>query len=175
MIFIIHGTEGDGNENFFPWLRQSLAGQEIVTPRFPTPQGQSLDAWRAVFEPYMDKLQDAILIGHSSGCAFILDILQRAELKARAVFLVAGFDGKLGSRYDELLKTFVERDFDWDKIRQSAGRFYCYNSDNDPYVPSQMGVRIAQKLGGQITLMNNMGHFNVKEFPLLLQDIRMFL
>jgi predicted alpha/beta hydrolase family esterase len=172
MIFIIHGTEGDGNENFFPWLRERLKGEKIITPKFPTPGGQTLEAWREVFDPYMEQVDDAILIGHSAGCAFILDILERTDKKARAAFLVAAFASLLGSRYDDVLETFVDRKFDWEKIRQSAGRIYVYNSDNDPYVPQEMGVEIAQRVGGNATIMHGAGHFNTREVPLLLEDIR---
>jgi len=178
-IFIIHGTEGDGNENWFAWLKEQLEGHEIISPQFPTPDGQTLKAWREEFEPYMDQVEGSILIGHSIGCAFILDILERSKKKAKAVFLVAGFMSMLGSEYDDLIETFVDRDINWHKIRESAGKFYLYNSDNDPYVPQEMGMEIAKEVNGHFTLVYGAGHFNEKagytKFDMLLDDMRKFI
>jgi len=175
-IFIIHGCEGHPEENWFPWLGKQLKGHEVIVPQFPTPDGQTLKAWREVFDKYMKDIDGSILVGHSAGCAFILDILQRTDKKVRAAILVAGFASLLGSKFDDLIETFVDRDFDWEKIRKSAGRISLYNSDNDSYVPQELGVEIASHVGGQITIVHGAGHFNTPagydKFPLLLDDIK---
>ena len=38
-IFIIHGTEGYPEENWFPWLKKELEqkGHIVFVPQFPTP------------------------------------------------------------------------------------------------------------------------------------------
>ena len=77
---IIHGAYGNPSENWIPWLRESLEKLgEVIVPEFPTPEGQSLENWRNVFD---SSDENTILIGHSLGPAFILDILERNKAKA---------------------------------------------------------------------------------------------
>ena len=46
-VVILHGAYGRPDSNWFLWLaeRVQAAGHETLLPRFPTPQGQSLEAW----------------------------------------------------------------------------------------------------------------------------------
>jgi predicted alpha/beta hydrolase family esterase len=43
-IFIIHGSYGNPDENWFPWLKKELEqeGHKVFVPKFPTPEDQSL-------------------------------------------------------------------------------------------------------------------------------------
>ncbi len=45
-IVVLHGAHGGPDTNWFPWLHSALEAQEleVVRPRLPTPQGQSLTA-----------------------------------------------------------------------------------------------------------------------------------
>jgi predicted alpha/beta hydrolase family esterase len=86
--FIIHGAYGDENENWFPWLKRELESQRytVITPRFPTPEGQSLEAWLRIMHEYQNKIDEkTIMIGHSIGCAFILNVLERSTHPVKAV------------------------------------------------------------------------------------------
>src|SRR3989344_7400211 len=119
-VMIVHGVEGhpEPEENWFPWLKKELEtlGCNVLVPQFPTPEGQTLANWMEVFESYRKKLgTDGILVGHSLGVPFILNILEKHP--AHAAFLVAGFVGKVGNRFDDGMKTFAQRAFDWNAIR----------------------------------------------------------
>jgi len=176
-FFIIHGSYGNPEENWFPWLKTELekTGCSVFVPRFPTPEGQTLQNWLKVFggyEKYLDK--DSIVIGHSLGVPFLLSVLERKP--AKAAFFVAGFASLLGNRFDQVNKTFVERNFDWTRIRKNCGKFYVFHSDNDPYVPLEKAEKLAKNLGTEIILVKNAGHFNEKagyvKFDLLLERIK---
>jgi len=175
-VFIFHGTKGLPEGNWFPWLAAELAtrGHEVILPRFPTPENQSLENWFKALEPYNKKLPNAILVGHSLAPAFILRLLERGQ-KIKAAFLVAPFLGEIGNEeYDELNKTFVG-EFDWEKIRENCGHFEVFFSENDPYVPMKMEKEVADKLGVKPTIIKGGGHLNAEsgytEFPLLLQHV----
>jgi len=118
-----------------------------------------------------------ILVGHSLGPGFILNLLERSRATVWGTFLVSGFLGSLGNpEFDTVNETFVSRDFDWPRIRSHAGVIHVYNSDNDPYVPLEKGRELAERLGVGLILVEGGGHMNANagylSFPRLLDDIR---
>jgi len=176
-VLIVHGAEGYPQENWFPWMKEELQklGCEVLVPQFPTPQGQVLANWMEVFESNRGQLgEDAILIGHSLGVPFVLNALE--EYPAHAAFLVAGFVGKAGNVFDESMKSFSQREFEWGKIRENCREFYVLHSDNDPYIKLEKGQEVAKKLRVGLTLVKGAGHFNAKagyvKFPLLLEMVK---
>jgi predicted alpha/beta hydrolase family esterase len=170
---IIHGAYGNPEENWSPWLREELSKLgEVIAPEFPTPEGQTLENWRNVFD---ESDENTVLIGHSLGPAFILDLLERH--KAKAVFFVAPFIDNIDDpAFDEINKTFVNREFDWESIKKNCPKFVIYHSDNDPYVPLELAEKIANKLNVKINIIKDAGHFNTKagynKFERLLEDIK---
>jgi len=59
-VFIFHGTGGHPGENWFPWLQDKLKekGVETIIPQFPTPEGQSLEAWLEVLKEYETQIEE---------------------------------------------------------------------------------------------------------------------
>jgi uncharacterized protein len=179
-VTIVHGSYGDPEENWFPWLAGELRrdGHEVTVPRFPTPDGQSLAGWLEVFMRDAGPLTDrSILVGHSTGPGLILSLLERSEHPILATFLISGFLGKLNlPDFDPINETFVCRSFAWGKIRRNAGYTKVYNSDNDPYVPLAKGEELAAHLGVSLTVVKAGGHINsaagFTEFRPVLKEIR---
>lgn len=182
-IFIIHGAFGNPGENWIPWLKVKLEklGNEVFVPQFPTPENQTLDNWKNVFsgyEAYLDK--HTVVVGHSLGPAFLLSVLEDLDEPIKASFFVAGFISLLNNpTFDEINKTFIEKSFDWEIIKQNCGRFYLFHSDNDPYVPTSEADKLSDKLGVESVLVKNAGHFNEQagfmKFDLLLDRIKVEL
>jgi hypothetical protein len=178
--FIIHGSYGNPDENWFPWLKTELEKIDIKTfvPKFPTPINQTLEEWMQVFKEYRENLnENSIIVGHSIGCAFLLSVLEKIDVRINASFLVSGFLGLLGNDfYDRISSTFTQKEFDWEKIKNNCSNFLIYNSDNDPYVPLEKGKEIAENLNAKLKVINRAGHFNEKsgytKFELLLEDIK---
>src|SRR3989338_2766183 len=161
---MIHGAYGNSKENWFPWLKAELENRnfKVYVPDFPTPENQNLENWFKVYnvyERYLD--EDSIIIGHSIGVAFILNILERLNKPIKAVFLVAGFMELLDNPdFDEINRTFVENKFDWSRIKENCKNFFVYNSDDDPYVPLKRGRKLAEKLETKLIVVNGAKHFN---------------
>ncbi len=179
-VIIIHGSFGSPKENCFPWLKEELEklGCKVFVPKFPTPEGQSLQNWLKVFEEYKQYLnEDTVLVGHSLGPAFILNILEELNKPVKTAIFVAGFVGNLNNpKFDEMNKTFTEKEFDWDKIRKNCQSFFVFYSDNDPFVPKERALELARNLGAEAELVRGAGHFNeaagYTKFPLLLEKIK---
>lgn len=178
-IFIVHGAYGNPSENWIPWLCEELRakGHIAVAPQFPTPQEQSLESWKRAFWRDTGKVgSDTILVGHSIGCAFILNTAMIFFQPIKAAFLISPFISPLGNpEFDEINSTFFSMGFDWDAIRKSIGKATIYHSDNDPYVPKNLAEDVAKNLGTQINVIPGAGHFNeaagFSKFERLLSDI----
>jgi hypothetical protein len=179
-VFIFHGTGGNPQENWIPWMKRELEkiGLTVIVPQFPTPEDQNVDNWIKAFEPYQkDVDKETIFVGHSVGAAMILRLLERGAKSIKAAILVSAFNGLIGNEYfDNLNKTFVASTFDWGKIRANCRKFVMLFGDNDPYVPIKYPQDVAQHLGVEVIWIKNGGHLNesagFKEFPLLLEEIK---
>ncbi len=179
-VFIIHGTYGHPEENWFPWLKSKLEklGCKVFVPKFPTPLNQSLENWLEVFEDYKQYLnKNTIVIGHSLGPAFLLNILENLENSIKASFFVSGFTGLFGnSDFNKLNESFVDKSFDWAKIKKNCPKFFLFHSDNDPYIPLEKAEEFAKNLDVNLNIVKNAGHFNKEagytKFELLLEKIK---
>jgi len=182
-IFIIHGAYGNPEENWFPWLKSELDKLDcrVFVPKFPTPEDQSLENWNKVFEDYKQYLnENSIVVGHSLGPAFLLNLLEELDKPIKAAFFVSGFLDLLGNPdFDNINKSFIEKSFDWQKIKQNCPKFFVFHSDNDPYVPLEQAEKLAKNLGVDVILVKNAGHFNenagYSKFDLILDKIKPFL
>ena len=182
-LFIFHGTGGHPGENWFPWLKQELvkAGYDTTIPQFPTPEGQSLEAWLKVLKDYEQSIKDnTILIGHSLGGLFLLRLLERLQEPVKAVVLVSAPIGvKPIKNWDGDYAFSNGFNFDWETIKSNAGIATVYHSDNDPYVCIENGQKAAQELGVELSFIPNAGHFNESagytEFPQLLKKIEQYV
>ena len=180
-VIVLHGARGGPDTNWFPWLHAALAAQgfEVLRPRFPTPQGQSLDAWLHVYDSAVAPLLPAptILVGHSLGAALALRLVERRAEPVAGLFLVAGFTGALGlPDYDAINRSFFTAPFDWAGIRERRGRACrCWAGDDDPYMSLQRSREVAERLGAPLDVVPGGGHLNDEAgfhtFPQLLDAI----
>lgn len=179
---IIHGTKGCPEENWFPWLKKQLEafGYKVVVPQFPTPENQTPKDWFEVINKYEDTINaETILIGHSCGGAFLLRVLEKFKTKIKAAVFVAPSCGIKPIKYYEVDRPFIEKPFDWEKIKNSAKHFFIFHSEDDPFICVGNSELIAKKTNGDLTVLQDAGHFNVKSgyttFELLLEKIKPIL
>ena len=186
-IVIMHGTGGSPEGNWFGWLADKLRaeGHNVFVPRFPTPENQSVKSWCEVLRnsaPIFDN--NTILIGHSLGAAYLLHVLESLGGDAacpvfknihQSIF-VSGFAEPLGGKFDELNADFINHNFNWEKIRNVAGKITILHGDNDPYVPMSAAENLARNLQTELTVIPNGGHLNAEfgytEFPEILEVLK---
>lgn len=182
-VFIFHGTGGHPGENWFPWLKGELGKKEIevIVPQFPTPDGQSLEAWLDILEPQIKKIdENTVLIGHSLGGLFLLRLLERLEKPVKAAFFIGTPIGvRPIKNWDSDERFSGSFDFDWEKIKSNAKQFTVFHSDDDPYVGLGNGQQLAQRLDTKLTFVPNAGHFNASagysKFEKLLDGVNKIL
>lgn len=180
--FIIHGTGGYPEENWFPWLKNKLeeSGYSVLIPQFPTPENQDPEHWFEAFKDYEKYLnEETIIIAHSGGCAFLLRLLEVIPVKIKLAVFVAPPIGIMPIKYIEADRPFLIAPFNWEKIRNSADNFQVYHSEDDPFICIENGEKIAQELGVTLNRLKDAGHFNAKAgyttFELLLEKLKPIL
>jgi predicted alpha/beta hydrolase family esterase len=108
--FIFHGTGASRDDHWFPWLERKLQeeGIEVCRPDFPTPEDQELENWLEILvEQEMELDEKTVLIGHSLGAVFILNLLNRRDLNVEASYLVSAWTGLLpDEQFNEWNSTF---------------------------------------------------------------------
>lgn len=189
-IFIIHGSSGSPQENWFPWLKNELEklGNKVIVPQFPIPKvsgpgKHKLDLWLKEFEKYKKYLnKDTMIIAHSRGCTFALQLLPAFETKIDSLFLVGApidYDQWRPDVYTEY-DSFQARPYLWKRIRQLVNHIEVFQSTND-VIPISEGQFIAYWLHAKMNIIKNAGHFNTStykkfvKFPLLLKIIKKYL
>jgi predicted alpha/beta hydrolase family esterase len=180
---IFHGTGAGQYDHWFPDIKQKLEaeGVEVSVPEFPTPEAQNLNNWFQVLEyEGLEIDEETVLIGHSTGAVFILNVLERLDMEIEAAFLISGFIGPLNDeRFDPLNESFAERDFDFKSIKASAGEIYIYHSASDPYVPVEKAGELVEDLDANFELVADARHFNTEagyiEFPELWKKLQRYL
>ncbi|MDD5086885.1 MAG: alpha/beta hydrolase [Candidatus Nanoarchaeia archaeon] len=179
-ILIVHGAYGGPDEHWIPWIREKLEnyGYNIIVPKFPDPQSHDLNSWLMVFNDYRKYLnENSIIIGHDIGSTFILHVLEGLKDKVKAVFLVSSFTGKpTHEKFKNINLEFTDKEFNWEKIKKSCRRFYLYHGNDDPYIPVENAINLAEQLDGNLNLIRNGGHLDQNSgyvmFELLLDEIK---
>lgn len=176
--FIIHGSFGNADEHYLPWLKAELekTGAEVILPNFPIGIGnQNYENWAKVLDGFKDKISpDTVFVGRSLAPIFIVHYLLENNLKIRSLYSVSGFNGMIGnSEYDEVNRTFFLNDYK--KFRDYAKTRVCVVSKNDPYVPFELLSEFEKNIDGEEVLIEDGGHFNTDSgystFPALLNMI----
>ncbi len=175
-FIIVHGIGANSQDNWFPWLKGELEklGCSVIVPDFPHSSAPKLDEWLTEFHKNNRKIdENTILVGHSLGCAFILNALELRNIPVKASFFVGGFTGPLeNAELAPLISEFSDKDFDWETIRGNCKKFYVINSDNDPYVSLDNAYQLALNLAVEVNMVRGIGHFGNQKFQLLLEMIK---
>ena len=185
-IFIIHGSYGHPEENWFPWLKKELETlkHQVIVPKFPihsdTTSNHRLNEWIEEFLKYKEFVnKETIIVAHSRGCSFCLQLLPVLNMKINSMFFVGPFIDydqwrpEVYTEYD----SFQAKPYLWKKVRKLVDHIEIFQSTDD-VIPVCEGQFIAYWLHAEFILVKNAKHFNVAEdpsydhFPLLLDRIK---
>ena len=165
---ILHGTQGSPEGNWFRWLEAKLRDKdmEVWLPQLPHAEQPSLLEWLSFVQencPFEIDEETAI-IGHSSGSILSLISAQESHRKIGGVICVSVFhNNSLGWEANARL---FDVEFKWMKIRTNVKKqIVCIHSDDDPYVPLDQAQYVANRIGAEMIIIPNQGHFNLEKSP----------
>ncbi len=170
-VFIIHGWGGSPREKMNEWLKRELQKRkyEVIVPEMPDTDEPKIKNWvEKIRKIVKNPDKNTYFIGHSVGCQGILRYLETLDLKTQigGAVLIAPWiklDEETikeeGEESIRISKPWVETPIDWKKVKLHTNKFICILSDNDPYVPLSNGDFFKEKLGAEIIMEKNKGHF----------------
>lgn len=178
-VFIIHGWDGYPEEGWFPWLKRELEtrGFAVEVPAMPESKTPKIAAWvQHLVELVGNVDEQTYFVGHSIGCQAILRFLERLpdEAVCGGVVLVAGWTVLSPPAYETpddhaIARPWIETPLDWDSIQKRAKHWTAIFSDTDDFVPRESADIFRSKLGAEIIMEHDKGHFSgsdgVTELP----------
>lgn len=104
--------------------------------------------------------EELLLIGHSLGVVTIMRYLEGlapGQHIGKAIF-AAGFTDQLGF---EALENFFDTRLNFGQIKpKSKNGFTVIQSDDDPYVSRQYGIRLQEELGAKLVIKHGASHMS---------------
>ena len=172
---VLHGLGATPNKYWYQYLEAELIkrGFDVWLPHLPnTADPDPIKQVNYVLKNGKFN-SETLIVGHSSGCPLLLQILEKIDEKIRQAIFVAGYFKKIDYKPSN---RFLKK-FDWEEIKKHCENFTFVNSDNDPWGCNDKQGKIAfDKLGGKQIILHGEGHMGsnsysqpYKEFPFLLK------
>jgi len=154
---IFHGTGGNPDVAWYPWLdrRLTVRGYRVARPSYPTINVEPIAQFLPTALAAHDFDAETVLVGHSGGAALLLALLQHVRTPVAQAILVAGY----ATRVNQSEEPVLQEAYDWDRIRANVRDLYFINSVDDPYgCDAAQGRLMFDHLGGT-QIVRNDGHF----------------
>ncbi|PIR85243.1 hypothetical protein COU15_01735 [Candidatus Kaiserbacteria bacterium CG10_big_fil_rev_8_21_14_0_10_45_20] len=147
---------------------------DVLYPTMPNRDLPLYAEWEALFDRVLDVVDtNIILVGHSLGGMFLMKYFSEhtVQKKVKGLFSVsAPYNGE-GDRWRFEKSNFIVGD-DLSNI-QRADSVFLYHSHDDRVVPFSELEKYKEKLPDAVVReLDGRGHFNTKEFPEIVEDIR---
>lgn len=177
---ILHGTDGNPEENWFPWLKDKFEteGYQVWVPELPESHTPNRELWDDRILGSRD-VSDTIIVGHSSGAVEVLNLLMNTRCPhIRLGVMVSAWPGG----YPESNGTFEWEPGQFDKlfppngfdpliINSKADRLAFLHGADDPYCPLEATKKLSHDLSVPITVVKDGKHLSVPELPELWEII----
>lgn len=185
-VFIVHGWDGSPQSGWFPWLKKELEARDfqVFVPQLPDTGNPRIYNWvPKLAETVGIADENAYFVGHSMGCQTIVRYMETLPDGVRvggAVFVAGFFKSLTGLEDDpDVRKTeqhWLGAPLNLEKAKSHLPKSIAIFSDDDPWVPIDNQDDFRDKLGSEIIIEHNKGHFTggrdgTKELPIVLEKI----
>lgn len=161
--FIIHGSFGNSNEHFLPWLKKQLQKQgEVYCLDFPIGvEIQNYESWSKTLSQYKDKINnETVFIARSIGPIFAIKYIIENNLYINKLISISGFNNCFidGGDYDKVNKSMYVKNLK--SFKNHCNKTICIISENDPYVKLSSLKDFANEIADKTINIKYGGHFN---------------
>ena len=177
----LHGTSGNPDDHWWPWLKARFekSGYEVWAPVLPDNDRPNAETYRKFLMSSEWTFRNNILVGHSSGATSVLNLLARDDFpEIKAAVLVGTFLNenltKNSTEFDDsdqFINLFPKDGFDWQAIKNKSEKFYFIHGDDDPYCSYADAAEACKIVEGEMITVKDGGHlsasFGVVELPQL--------
>ena len=164
-------------KHWIPWAREELLkkGIKTETPLMPEPWAPVYEKFKEEFEKY-EVNQETVLIGHSCGCAFLVQWLGDTKRKIKKLILVAPWKLPKPNQVNPIKEKFYGYEIDKTIPERVSEGIVMFTSDNEQVGGQESIEMYRASLGGRIITLSGRGHFTLEnmgtvEFPELLEQV----
>lgn len=170
-IFVHGNSTTHWSFGWTPWLKRQLElhGYETFFETMPDSIIARSEYWLPFLKEHVKVGPDDVLIGWSSGAVAAMRYAEDNQIKGS--MLIAPCYTDLG---DDLEKQsgYYDKPWQWSRIRQNQQKIALFYGDNDPFIPQEEFMVIAQNLEPDVHVLPGGGHFlEQQDFPELLDYI----
>lgn len=167
-VVILHSMEQTSKGHWYPWLKSELEkrGYKVWVPDLPnTAYPSVVEAKQLLLSSGWD-FQDSLVIGHSSGTLQLLYLLQNLpkDVKVNSAVLVSTFDHPLPGMEAQHEKLFTE-EYQSEEIKKHVKNLIFLHAEDDPWCPLSGPQNWRKKLGGELVVLEEGGHFSTSLDP----------
>jgi predicted alpha/beta hydrolase family esterase len=154
---------------WFPYLERELPklGIEVINKQFPDAMLARSEYWL----PFIKELgadEETILIGHSSGA---LAAMRYAELSPILGSVLVGTAHTDQGDANEKASHYFDAPWNWDAIKHNQKWIIEFHSTDDPYIPVEEARFVHEQLSTDYHEYSDKGHFQLIEFPELIEAL----
>lgn len=146
--------------NWYSWLQSELVKRDItcILRDFPDPNQCRESIWIPFLLDEIGLDQDTVVVGHSSGAACAMRLLELAETTRpvlRAAILVPAAYTDLGDAHERRSEYF-SREWKWNDMKKGAQQIVCFHGTDDHLIPVTEARHIAENLEGENFIYHEM-------------------
>lgn len=164
---IVHGSFGNPNENWFPWLCDYITSNigKCLVPQFPINEKQNYNNWKIVFDELKNNgliTPNTTIITHSIASIFVVKWVVETKTEIEKLISVSGFNNhRLIKKFDDVNESFFVEDYlTIESFKQYCKNRICFISNNDPYIPLNKLTEFSTLIAAETIMVENAGHFN---------------
>ena len=139
---ILHGWDGDSQNNWFPWLKNELKarGYECIIPDLPSSANPTLEEHLSVIDRYASEFKKwDIIIWHSLGCKLAINYIEKHNITGVIALLVAPvypwLTDELGKEVFWEAYNNLQEYFDSENTFEDLwNKHVVFLSEDDPYI-----------------------------------------
>lgn len=177
-LVFIHGWTASHLADWYPNISKELdkLGIDYVIPDLPGGEHPHAEEWLdALHKEIMKTKKPLVFVGQSLGTRATLLYLEKYQPGVEKVFLIAALANRVenAERKNRAYPDFFDHKINLENVKPLVGKFIIMHSKDDPSIPYEQAIELANDLQGELIIYEDKKHINMPEDgPLVLEKLR---